>query len=157
MRFAQCVVKFIFTCFGRFLLFLPIQPIRIRYLGHVTGYQPIRDQYFLIWSFPVTHHLRSDPVTGRSVFKQPIRTRYLGHVTGYYFLIREDPGFGGRDFPNPQITALSLPLTPRNRNFGKNNNYYNEIRSGFNSEETRKISGEGRARTYNLCITCTLL
>ena len=28
------------------------QPIRTRYLGHVTGYQPIRDQYFLIWSVP---------------------------------------------------------------------------------------------------------
>eukprot|EP00116_Pleurobrachia_bachei_P004548 sb/3464810/ len=26
------------------------QPIRTRYLGHVTGYQPIGDQYFLIWS-----------------------------------------------------------------------------------------------------------
>eukprot|EP00116_Pleurobrachia_bachei_P011626 sb/3471888/ len=26
------------------------QPIRPRYLGHVTGYQPIRDQYFLIRS-----------------------------------------------------------------------------------------------------------
>ena len=24
------------------------QPIRTRYLGHVTGYQPIRDQYLLI-------------------------------------------------------------------------------------------------------------
>ena len=24
------------------------QPIRTRYLGHVTGYQPIRDQCFLI-------------------------------------------------------------------------------------------------------------
>eukprot|EP00116_Pleurobrachia_bachei_P012317 sb/3472579/ len=24
------------------------KPIRTRYLGHVTGYQPIRDQYFLI-------------------------------------------------------------------------------------------------------------
>ena len=23
------------------------QPIRARYLGHVTGYQPIKDQYFL--------------------------------------------------------------------------------------------------------------
>eukprot|EP00116_Pleurobrachia_bachei_P013503 sb/3473765/ len=28
------------------------QPIRARYLGHVTGYQPIRDQYFLIRSVP---------------------------------------------------------------------------------------------------------
>ena len=26
------------------------QPIRTCYLGHVTGYQPIRDQYFLIRS-----------------------------------------------------------------------------------------------------------
>eukprot|EP00116_Pleurobrachia_bachei_P003871 sb/3464133/ len=26
------------------------QPIKTRYLGHVTGYQPIRDQYFLNWS-----------------------------------------------------------------------------------------------------------
>eukprot|EP00116_Pleurobrachia_bachei_P018838 sb/3479100/ len=28
------------------------QPIRTRYLGHVTVYQPIRDQYFLIRSVP---------------------------------------------------------------------------------------------------------
>eukprot|EP00116_Pleurobrachia_bachei_P013924 sb/3474186/ len=28
------------------------QPIRTRYLGHVTFYQPIRDQYFLIRSVP---------------------------------------------------------------------------------------------------------
>eukprot|EP00116_Pleurobrachia_bachei_P015398 sb/3475660/ len=26
------------------------RPIRTRYLGHVTGYQPIRGQYFLNWS-----------------------------------------------------------------------------------------------------------
>eukprot|EP00116_Pleurobrachia_bachei_P009979 sb/3470241/ len=31
------------------------QLIRNRYLGHVTGYQPIRDQYFLIRSVPGTH------------------------------------------------------------------------------------------------------
>ena len=28
------------------------QPIRSRYLGHVTGYQPIRDQYFMVRSVP---------------------------------------------------------------------------------------------------------
>ena len=28
------------------------QPIRTRYLGHVTGYQPIREQYFHILSVP---------------------------------------------------------------------------------------------------------
>ena len=26
------------------------QQIRARYLGHVTGYQPIRDQYFMVRS-----------------------------------------------------------------------------------------------------------
>eukprot|EP00116_Pleurobrachia_bachei_P000807 sb/3461069/ len=31
------------------------QPIRTRYLGHVAGYQPIRDQYFPIWSFRIDH------------------------------------------------------------------------------------------------------
>ena len=28
------------------------QPIRLRYLGHMTGHQPIRDQYFNIRSVP---------------------------------------------------------------------------------------------------------
>ena len=36
------------------------QPIRTRYLGHVTGYQPIRDQYFLIRSVPGFHLLHVD-------------------------------------------------------------------------------------------------
>ena len=31
------------------------QPIRARYLGHVTGYQPITDQQFLIRSVPACH------------------------------------------------------------------------------------------------------
>eukprot|EP00116_Pleurobrachia_bachei_P017359 sb/3477621/ len=52
------------------------KPIRTRYLDHVTGYQPIRDQYFLIQSVLET---LLTPWTS----KQPIRTRYLGHVTGY--------------------------------------------------------------------------
>ena len=30
------------------------QPIRTRYLDHVTDYQPIRDQYFLVRSVPGT-------------------------------------------------------------------------------------------------------
>eukprot|EP00116_Pleurobrachia_bachei_P017714 sb/3477976/ len=47
------------------------QPIRAHYLGHVTSYPAIRDQYFLI---------RSEPIE-RS--KQPIRAHYLGHVTSY--------------------------------------------------------------------------
>ena len=32
------------------------QPIRARYLCHVTGYQPIRDQHFLIRSVPGGDH-----------------------------------------------------------------------------------------------------
>eukprot|EP00116_Pleurobrachia_bachei_P005983 sb/3466245/ len=46
------------------------QPIRSRYLGHVTGYQPIRDQ---------SRFLLKRLLPG----KQPIRTHCLGHVTGY--------------------------------------------------------------------------
>eukprot|EP00116_Pleurobrachia_bachei_P008605 sb/3468867/ len=87
------------------------QPIRTRYLGHVTGYQPIRDQYFLIRSVPGNNNRSIPPLvlllnfilaTGEKgilkLCKQPIRTRYLGHVTGYqpirdqYFLIRLVPG-----------------------------------------------------------------
>eukprot|EP00116_Pleurobrachia_bachei_P015159 sb/3475421/ len=38
------------------------QSIRTRYLGHVTGYQPIRDQYFLIRSVPdILTQLSQDP------------------------------------------------------------------------------------------------
>eukprot|EP00116_Pleurobrachia_bachei_P007768 sb/3468030/ len=57
------------------------KPIRIRYLGHVTGYQPIRDQYFLNWSVHIYNEPTYQEPTGLS--KQPIKTRYLGHVTGY--------------------------------------------------------------------------
>eukprot|EP00116_Pleurobrachia_bachei_P000285 sb/3460547/ len=75
-----------------------------RYLGHVTGYQPIKDQYFLIRSVHVAgytaihsiqeagvRHLarirflkrRSVSLEPTKISKQPIRTRCLGHVTGY--------------------------------------------------------------------------
>ena len=33
------------------------QPIRTRYLGHVTGFQPIRDQHLLVRSVPNLHLL----------------------------------------------------------------------------------------------------
>eukprot|EP00116_Pleurobrachia_bachei_P009990 sb/3470252/ len=87
-------------------------PIRTRYLGHVTGYHPIRGQYFLIRSVPVISYIlkaddtycgyESTPNTPstqnvtctlcRSIIiqeptgtsKKPIRTRYLGNVTGYH-------------------------------------------------------------------------
>ena len=34
------------------------QPIRADHLGHVTGYQPIRDQYFMVGSVPATRTVR---------------------------------------------------------------------------------------------------
>eukprot|EP00116_Pleurobrachia_bachei_P008668 sb/3468930/ len=45
------------------------QPIRTRYLGHATGYQPIRDQYFLIWSVP--DKLSPGPMVGQPLTPQP--------------------------------------------------------------------------------------
>eukprot|EP00116_Pleurobrachia_bachei_P005480 sb/3465742/ len=71
------------------------QPIRTRYLGHVTGYQPIRDQYpARIVSICVGLIPSQLELAGKScdnlaaneltdTCKQPIRTHYLGHVTGY--------------------------------------------------------------------------
>eukprot|EP00116_Pleurobrachia_bachei_P016308 sb/3476570/ len=56
------------------------QPIRTCYLGHVTGYHPIRDQYFLIRSVPANRDPTSLPGTNTS--KQPIRNLYLGRLTG---------------------------------------------------------------------------
>ena len=35
------------------------QPIRTRYLGHVTGYQPVRDLYFLVRSVPAPNQVCS--------------------------------------------------------------------------------------------------
>eukprot|EP00116_Pleurobrachia_bachei_P007089 sb/3467351/ len=46
------------------------QPIRTRYLDHVTGYQPIRDQYFL----PLTQYIHS------------------GYALGVYVVAREPAG-----------------------------------------------------------------
>ena len=34
------------------------QPIRALYIGHLTGYQPIRNQYFLVRSVPTGKHSR---------------------------------------------------------------------------------------------------
>eukprot|EP00116_Pleurobrachia_bachei_P016619 sb/3476881/ len=45
-------IRICITCVGEFQepTETSKQPIRTRYLGHVTGYQPIRDQYSLILS-----------------------------------------------------------------------------------------------------------
>eukprot|EP00116_Pleurobrachia_bachei_P012596 sb/3472858/ len=67
------------------------QPIITHYLGHVTGYQPIRDQYFLIQSVPTARNL-------------PIRTCYLvtGLVTGPVFQLI-------RSVPDLSFTATLIP------------------------------------------------
>eukprot|EP00116_Pleurobrachia_bachei_P008018 sb/3468280/ len=67
------------------------QPIRTRYLGHVSpGYQSIRDQYptrisrfgrFIVYSkLHIPIFKKTEPTV---TSKQPIRTHYLGHVTSY--------------------------------------------------------------------------
>eukprot|EP00116_Pleurobrachia_bachei_P004608 sb/3464870/ len=67
------------------------QPIRTRYLGHVNGYQPIRDQYFLKLTRDLGHVTSYQPIRDQYFLKL---TRDLGHVTSYqpirdqYFLIR---------------------------------------------------------------------
>eukprot|EP00116_Pleurobrachia_bachei_P017033 sb/3477295/ len=62
------------------------QPIRTRYLGHLTGYQPIRDQFPLIRPVPAVYQDDYNILKARfyttDTSKQPIRTRYLSHVTG---------------------------------------------------------------------------
>eukprot|EP00116_Pleurobrachia_bachei_P015167 sb/3475429/ len=90
-----------------------VVPEMLYYLGHVTGYQPIRDQYFLILSLPAKLTLISYPpkiplhtVVGSNLRSKkkfsrivvvPEMLYYLGHVTGYqpirdqYFLILSLP------------------------------------------------------------------
>ena len=55
------------------------QPIRTRYFGHVTGYQPIRDQYFPIRSVPGQHHPQS-PLTQSVANQQSQTTRPDGKL-----------------------------------------------------------------------------
>ena len=47
------------------------QPIRAPDLGHMIGYQPIRDQHFLVRSVPTTIHL-SLPVGGSNIPELPL-------------------------------------------------------------------------------------
>ena len=51
------------------------QPIRTRYLGNVTGYQPIRDQYFLIRSVPAKTHKKANNVSG--LRREPCRGQHF--------------------------------------------------------------------------------
>eukprot|EP00116_Pleurobrachia_bachei_P003253 sb/3463515/ len=111
------------------------QPIRTRYLGHVTGYQPIgdqtryfrhvtgyqpiRDQYFLHLPslFGVTHDIwfaieKRNTQEPTDTSKQPIRTRYLalGHVTGYQPI--RDQYFFIRSVPDNCLPVVCYVLTP---------------------------------------------
>eukprot|EP00116_Pleurobrachia_bachei_P012840 sb/3473102/ len=71
------------------------QPIRTRYLGHVTGYQPIRDQYFLIRSVPDRYIIifKTIPISleayspefyvesGYNIPKRSVSTRYYNYLS----------------------------------------------------------------------------
>eukprot|EP00116_Pleurobrachia_bachei_P012049 sb/3472311/ len=68
------------------------QPTRIRYLGHVTGYQPIREQYFRIRSDPTIPGFTGDSISTSasspsSVLStpglSPEHTAYLDSVGGF--------------------------------------------------------------------------
>eukprot|EP00116_Pleurobrachia_bachei_P007386 sb/3467648/ len=69
------------------------QPIRTRYLGQVTGYQPIRDQYFMIRlvpaTFPTTHMNKNTRA------KRPDRGPMKGKVPGFGPRFTEEPGKSG--------------------------------------------------------------
>eukprot|EP00116_Pleurobrachia_bachei_P015868 sb/3476130/ len=64
------------------------QPITTRYLGHVTGYQPIRDQYFLIWSVPGYILCSHRPLEGEiSPSEESRRVEFWGYDRTPYFEI----------------------------------------------------------------------
>eukprot|EP00116_Pleurobrachia_bachei_P018364 sb/3478626/ len=59
------------------------QPIRTRYLSHVTGF----------WKSANQGPVFPDSVEPTDRRKQPIRTRYLSHVTGFWKSANQGPVF----------------------------------------------------------------
>ena len=62
------------------------QPTGARYLGHVTGYQPIRDQNFLLRSVPVTRGEEARP-GGAGLLQgqdKDLDKIYVIYITGPY-------------------------------------------------------------------------
>eukprot|EP00116_Pleurobrachia_bachei_P005031 sb/3465293/ len=76
------------------------QPIRARYLGHVTGYQPIRDQHFLIRSVYSRTPIYRDP-RGKPFCPVNRGARYIGLLTAVYLCCCTAP---------PQYNFLQLLL-----------------------------------------------
>eukprot|EP00116_Pleurobrachia_bachei_P016486 sb/3476748/ len=78
------------VCFSRLRSLRRVkQPIRTRYLGHVTGYQPIRDQYFLIRFLYQTYLIscryqwhRCDLVPPRHGYSFAVGRRGVGNRVG---------------------------------------------------------------------------
>ena len=56
------------------------QPIRTRYLGHVTGYQPIREQYFLVVVYPLFNLGREHGVI--NTVNNIVKSLEIGGVVG---------------------------------------------------------------------------
>ena len=61
------------------------QPIRTRYLCHVTGYQPIRDQHFLIRSVPV-HYIH---LSTTNVDISNTNNKNIGRISNRYLIPAE--------------------------------------------------------------------
>eukprot|EP00116_Pleurobrachia_bachei_P002114 sb/3462376/ len=74
------------------------QPIRTRYLGHVTGYQPINDQYFLIRSVPDAH---TDTPPSFSIYRSIEDAKREPHL-----LLATSPAISGE-----KVTYSNLSLT----------------------------------------------
>eukprot|EP00116_Pleurobrachia_bachei_P003201 sb/3463463/ len=78
-----------------------LEPIGTRYLGHVTGYQPIRDQYFLIQPVPVvsTNEITMfgpSSIIGRAMFFQIMGRTYCANVKKDGDNIRRIADFHGK-------------------------------------------------------------
>eukprot|EP00116_Pleurobrachia_bachei_P000851 sb/3461113/ len=110
MWFAQRVAK---TFFLLLCLYLPLhdflckskQPIRTLYLGHVTGYQPIGDQYFLI-SDSSGHHGR-EPLMGTLRTRGPPTYQYLTTSEGRYLSLY--PTLSLSPSPSPSLISMGGP------------------------------------------------
>eukprot|EP00116_Pleurobrachia_bachei_P000647 sb/3460909/ len=65
------------------------QPIRTLYLGHVTGFQPIRDQYFLIRSVPGRSQYRYSALSYQNTLVTAIECN-LPYTALYTYLAAQD-------------------------------------------------------------------
>eukprot|EP00116_Pleurobrachia_bachei_P013381 sb/3473643/ len=105
------------------------RPIRTRYLGHVIGYEPIRDQYFLIRSVPTSQEDRG------SSKEEKVRERV--------YIARENERENKRERKESAcVCVLTLMRVPRARllstlQFGVTAPYCESLKPGPEPESCR--------------------